>query len=519
MKSPSRKQILGLILVLASGIALRISGAATLDGILPLDGLYVDEVEYSRGLDALRKPPFQRPPGTYILAWAGGLPGNVEGARILFSLLSMIPALAVLAAFGEEKWGIACAVAAALDPLTAFFGLHILPAAPAAALLALSLLAAKREKLLMAGFLVGCAALFRGEILLLLPLFTLLLCRSPGRRLATNCLRFAVPALVPVLPVILVNFAAGAGPVLSVNGAENLWLGTDWELAATPPGVEFEALMRLDSEEETPDQHFTELAMERIGTSPLRWIGMGFRKVLATLTFPGPGRNLELSGLMRRIRFLPLLPLSLLIMSLALARSPGAIGGKTSERLAMSMIMAAAVAAFLFIPAARYRTAFFPAALFIAAQRPPLRSEFPLWLGISLIIGALSIFLPYPGAPRNGLTEVQSAQEQLSRGRPDQAIDLLHDAVARGYTGADLHNIAGASLMSMGRTDEGIAEFDRALELAPGSPTLWRNSAVALWNTECYDEGLEAARRAVALDPLLENELGPVLEWGSGGKR
>ena len=183
------------------------------------------------------------------------------------------------------------------------------------------------------------------------------------------------------------------------------------------------------------------------------------------------------------------------------------------------MIAAAAVATFLFIPAARYRTAFFPAALFIAARRPPLRSELPLWLGISLIVAALSIFLPYPGAPRNGLTEVQSAQEQLSRGRPDQAINLLHDAVTRGYTGADLHNIAGASLMTMGRTDEGIDEFDRALDLAPGSPTLWRNSAAALWNTGCFDEALEAAGRAVILDPLLEAELGPVLEWGSGGER
>jgi hypothetical protein len=514
MKFLSNRMMLALVLVLASGAVLRISGAAFLDGILPLDGLYVDEVEYSRGLDALRAPPFLRPPGTYILAWAGGLPGNVEGARILFSLFSMIPALVILAAFGDSKWGIICAVAAALDPLTAFFGLHILPAAPAAALLAMSLLAAKRGRLLMAGFLVGCSALFRGEILLLLLLFPLFLCRSPGRRLAT-CLRFALSALVPVLPVILVNLASGAGPVLSINGAENFWLGTSWELASTPPGVEFEALMRLDSNEETPDQHFMELALERICDSPLSWVGMGFRKVLATLSFPGPGRNVELTELIRRMHFVLLLPLTLLIMSLALTRSKSMLCGKMSERLALSMIAAAFLAAFLFIPAARYRTAYFPAAFFLAASRPPSRREILPWLATSLILAGLSILVQYPGAPRRGLTEVQSAQQQLSRGRPDLAIYELRRAASRGYTGADLHNIAGASLMTMGRTGEGTAEFERALELAPGSPTLWRNSAVALWNSGRYDESLEAAQRAVILDPLLRTELGPLLEWKS----
>ena len=199
-------------------------------------------------------------------------------------------------------------------------------------------------------------------------------------------------------------------------------------------------------------------------------------------------------------------------------RSPLFGPGEDSAGRSLSAALLCALlgAAFLFIPAARYRTAFFPAFLFAAAASAPGRRELPAWAAASIAVIAVSVLVPYPGAPRTGLTELQAAQEHLERSEPTVALDLLHEAAGRGYEGADLHNIAGASLMMLGRTGEGIAQFREALEIAPGSPSLWRNTSVALWNSGDYEQSVSAARRAVELDPRLSIELAPVLSHGAG---
>jgi len=507
-----RKKLLFLAVILAAGSALRFIAAVELDGILQLDGLYVDEVEYSRGLDALMNPPFERPPGMYVLAWLTGLPANVTQARFLFSLLSMVPAVCIFIAFGNRKWGMACAAAAALEPLTAFFGLQLLPAIPAAAILSLALLAAVRKRILFACFLAGVSMLFRGEIIILMPV---LLIMSIGlRERFRRILGYSSMLLLPVLPVVLLNIVSGAGAVVSTHGAETLWLGTDWELIGTPPGVEFEALMRLDTPQMTSDQHFGSMAMEKIVSSPMEWIWMGTRKAIAAFTFPGPGRNLEVPELVRRTGLLFLIPLSVLIFSLSLARISPQRMQNFSNRLSMAMICTVAIAAFLFVPAARYRTALFPAVFFLAASSNPSRNELIRGFYIAALITLASVLIPFPGSPRKGLTEVQSAQEWLDRDRPDRALEEIRVAAERGYEGADMHNIAGAALSGVGRESEGLREFLEALATVPDSPTLWRNTAVSLWNLGRYAEGLEAAQKAVSLDPRLEEQLAPILEWG-----
>jgi len=507
-----RRKLLFLAVVLAAGSVLRFIAASELDGILRVDGLYVDEVEYSRGLDALMNPPFERPPGMYVLAWVTGLPANVIQARFLFSLLSMVPAACILIAFGNRRWGMACAAAAALEPLTAFFGLQLLPAIPAAALLSLALLAAAKKRILFACFLAGISLLFRGEIIILLPV--LLLISIGLRERFRRYLCYSSMLLLPVLPVVLLNLSSGAGAVISTNGAENLWLGTDWELIGTPPGVEFEALMRLDTPEMSSDQHFGSMARERIVSSPMGWIWMGARKAIAAFTFPGPGRNLEVGELIRRTGLVYLIPLSVLFFSLSHARFTPQRRRNFVNRLSMAMICTIAVAAFLFLPAARYRTALFPAVFFLAASSKPSRNELFRGFYIAALITLVSVLIPFPGSPRKGLTEVQSAQEWLDRNRPDRALEEIRAAAERGYEGADMHNVAGAALSGLGRESEGLREFLEALATVPDSPTLWRNTAVSLWNLGRYTEGFEAAQKAVSLDPRLEEQLAPILEWG-----
>jgi len=92
-------------------------------------------------------------------------------------------------------------------------------------------------------------------------------------------------------------------------------------------------------------------------------------------------------------------------------------------------------------------------------------------------------------------------------------MEYIELAEERGYEGADLHNIRGACIASSGGEFRGAArEFSRALELAPGSPTAWKNIAVLLWNNGYREEALYAAEKAVSLNSALRTQLGPILQ-------
>ena len=86
------------------------------------------------------------------------------------------------------------------------------------------------------------------------------------------------------------------------------------------------------------------------------------------------------------------------------------------------------------------------------------------------------------------------------------------DAEERGYYGADLFNLRGVLVSLSGNPEQGAVEFEKALEIASGSPTLWKNYAVSLWANARYEDSNEAARRAVFLNPLLREQLRPILE-------
>lgn len=55
----------------AAGVLVRVPAFGGLDGILPAEGLYVDERVYAEGFGALDSLPFQRPPAMYALAGMG----------------------------------------------------------------------------------------------------------------------------------------------------------------------------------------------------------------------------------------------------------------------------------------------------------------------------------------------------------------------------------------------------------------------------------------------------------------
>lgn len=89
-----KKEYTVFLILLSLGVAARIIASSQLDWFLG-SNLHVDEITYVKGCS----PPFERPPGTYLLA---GLPLEVEHLRIVFSTISLIPAI-VLFAFRKKK--------------------------------------------------------------------------------------------------------------------------------------------------------------------------------------------------------------------------------------------------------------------------------------------------------------------------------------------------------------------------------------------------------------------------------
>jgi Flp pilus assembly protein TadD len=82
-----------------------------------------------------------------------------------------------------------------------------------------------------------------------------------------------------------------------------------------------------------------------------------------------------------------------------------------------------------------------------------------------------------------------------------------------------MNNLGGIALAMLGRGDEAMREFGLARTGAPGSPTVWKNTAVLLWGLGRREEAMEAAGRAVRLDPRLADLLAPLTGARGSGVR
>ena len=501
--------VLSIILLVSA--AARLLVFMELDELLPQTGLYVDEKTFSISPFSEESRGFSRPPGMFLASMVLNTEENTVASRVLMSAVSLLPAAALFLALrkrqGAAKFFFTAGLA--LSPFMILYGFQLMAAAAAAALISFSLLFAVKERFLLAGFLAGIAALFRAE-LLLVPVFLFLL---TFRKYLHEWLRFALAAAAAVVPVMVLNLAWGAGPVISTNGAENLWIGSDWELLTTPPGVEFEELVSLGTSTSGPDLTFLERAWTNISSDPAEWLDMGLSKLGAFFTLPGPGRNLENGWILSQtgLKYLLLLPLA--AMSLALA---GLFrrGKEFWQLAAVSIILTGAVSAFVFFPSARFRTAVLPGFWFLAAWAFQERKYLALSLVPAAIIVLMSLTLTYHGMERSGLTSTLASQHFLDEGDLRSSALYLEEAEDRGYWGADLHNIRGALISLAGNPARGLEEFRRALEIAPDSPTLWKNLSVSLWSNGLYSESVHAARRAVNLNPALREQLEPILREG-----
>jgi tetratricopeptide (TPR) repeat protein len=73
--------------------------------------------------------------------------------------------------------------------------------------------------------------------------------------------------------------------------------------------------------------------------------------------------------------------------------------------------------------------------------------------------------------------------------------------VARHPNVAFLRNEYGNLLLKVGRLEEGLAQYELALELDPESPWLWNNLGVANQALRRYSKAKRAYSRAIAISP------------------
>jgi tetratricopeptide (TPR) repeat protein len=482
---------------LALGIAARILAWGAFDDILPLSGLYVDEVVYGSGRIFTEEGAFDRPPGQFILSGAL-LPLGIGWARRVTSAISLFPAV-LLAATARGRWARAAAAALSIEPSLVLAGLQLLPEAAAAALVSVSLVCFARGSAAGSGLAAGAASLFRPDLALValaLPI------AGAGRKAAV----FSISAILAIIPVTVVNLASGAGPVIAANGAENLWLGSSLELIRVPPGMEFEQLVSMDGGG-TGDQFLSRWAAA-VREDPAGAAVFALRKAAACLELPGPGRNIDTGEVYSRTGLLWLTPLTGAALCLALARI---LGNRRVLRVPEAAgTICLLVSAAVFFPSERYRAAFLPFVFFLAAAAPPSRKELVRSAGVAAAV-LLCSFFPIR-ATRPGLDLLIRAGAELDSGSAVEALEDLRGASMAGFEGADLHNLRGIALAGTGNTAAALAEFESGLAIAPGAPTLWRNYAVALFSAGRQPDARQAARRAIELRPSLEGELSPLLQ-------
>jgi tetratricopeptide (TPR) repeat protein len=104
--------------------------------------------------------------------------------------------------------------------------------------------------------------------------------------------------------------------------------------------------------------------------------------------------------------------------------------------------------------------------------------------------------------------EALSACEQ---GRIEDAIAVLHKALALAPDQARIPGLLGKALAHLGRNEEALASFDRALALGPATAALHGSRADALAALNRLDEAVAGYDRALALAP------GSVNDWCNRG--
>jgi tetratricopeptide (TPR) repeat protein len=106
--------------------------------------------------------------------------------------------------------------------------------------------------------------------------------------------------------------------------------------------------------------------------------------------------------------------------------------------------------------------------------------------------------------PDFAMAHVVKAYSLLIQGRQDQAMSEAERALSLDPTMSDAYANIGEVSIALGRFEKGLEFFDKAIRLSPRDPALymWYGGKARAYNElKQYDQAIESARRAIAINP------------------
>lgn len=95
---------------------------------------------------------------------------------------------------------------------------------------------------------------------------------------------------------------------------------------------------------------------------------------------------------------------------------------------------------------------------------------------------------------------LKKAFEEVSKGNPNRAIDIVNEALAVYPDDARLHTAAGLIYANMGATDKALQEFDRSISADPNNPHVYIMRSVIYYKYKYLDMALADLDKAISLD-------------------
>jgi tetratricopeptide (TPR) repeat protein len=399
------------------------------------------------------------------------------------------------------------------------------------------------RRFVLAGAILGLAALGRGSVLFFAPFVLVWIAVGPSFRSAP-ALRwrwaagFLAGLALAIAPVTIRNYAVGKDLVIiSSNGGLNLFIGNNpmgrgtylpldriaraagvkaavdvnWMLT-DPSGKRIaEAARGRTLKPSEVSSFWSERAMASIRADPGRALQIFGRKILLVwnaIEVP----QIEDQGLYRDlipflrlplVRFGWIAPLALLGVVLAITS-----GEWRRWLLILLFLLAFTLSVAVFFVTARYRVPIVPAVILMAAyageslvrRAKPPNVRALAWPLLVLAAFAVLVHLPLAHFDRSG-AYVSLGAALADEGKFDEAITAFERARALAPGDPVAASNLGATMLKAGRNADAARIFKEATERFPRVATLWRGLGESEARQNHAPEAAAAFRTATTLDP------------------
>ncbi len=401
--------------------------------------------------------------------------------------------------------------------------------------------ASGRKRPLLAGLVLGVAALFRPNLLLFCPFAAAWLWRGTRRLLPAAALLLG--AALAIAPAALRNcLVAGEFVPIAANGGMSLAVGnnpladgTNHQLpyhgAFASPFDYPRAVRNLEKGLSLPPGSvgwarasalYAREAFLFIRARPRDFLGLTARKALL---FWGPREvsNITEMELVRAdspvLRAIPLdFPAALALALLGAAafllearrRDPAGVPARAGGALVFLFVGVYFLSALPFVAAARYRVPALPGVLFFSALGIRRIAGLALrrrWLkALAWAAAALLLFLlcrrDFSGyRPSESKWRYDRALALANSGKTEEAIREYRSALLADPQDFQSRNNLGALLVSLGRFPEAVREYEEALRWEPGKAEILSNLGIARFQLGETEAALRLFAEALAIDP------------------